>query len=251
MKKLACGKSSGFTLVELLVVVAIIALLMMMLMPWVDRARFQAGVTACRSNLNQWGIATNTYAADNQGKLPRFNYVGGANGCTWDYGHGFWPTGFVAYGISPSMYFCPLDTTEWARLQYVGHHGASDWWMYRSYIYWVGRSGGATGGLRPKQDANEDGNPEEPPLRISDAPPATTASVSPRYAIMSDGIITDNGSFTQTLDQARVNYGDGGHWYRNRVENINVLFADGRIETRRRNQIRLRVVNPYPLRSWY
>lgn len=242
MKTITGKRTAGFTLIELLVVVAIIALLITMLMPWVDRARFQAGVIACRSNLHQWGIACNTYAADNNGNLPRHNYWGGANGCTWDYGHDFWPTGLVGYGISPKMYFCPLDTTEWARLQYVGHHGANDWWMYRSYIFWAGRNGGATGGLRPKQDYDGNGSQDEPPLRISD---------THQYALMSDGIITGNGDFSTTLDQARVGYGDGGHWYKNRVENINVLFLDGRIELRRRDQIRLRVVNPYPLRSWY
>lgn len=55
----------GFTLVELLVVISIISLLMSILLPSLQRARAQARSILCRNKQKQLGIATHTYAEDN------------------------------------------------------------------------------------------------------------------------------------------------------------------------------------------
>ena len=60
----------AFTLIELLVVIAIIALLVALLLPALASAREQGWKTACLSNLRQIGIAINTYAGDNNGRIP-------------------------------------------------------------------------------------------------------------------------------------------------------------------------------------
>ncbi|MHC4319370.1 MAG: type II secretion system protein [Planctomycetota bacterium] len=56
--------SEGFTIIELLVVVSIIALLVGILLPAIGKARDNARVNTSKSNLRQIGIAHQTYAAD-------------------------------------------------------------------------------------------------------------------------------------------------------------------------------------------
>lgn len=57
-------KLRGFTLIELLVVVAIIALLIAILLPSLSRAREQARIAKCLSNLKAMGTAGHTYVND-------------------------------------------------------------------------------------------------------------------------------------------------------------------------------------------
>jgi prepilin-type N-terminal cleavage/methylation domain-containing protein/prepilin-type processing-associated H-X9-DG protein len=60
----------GFTLVELLVVIGIIAVLVAILMPALHRARDQAQAINCRSNLRQLTLAVLMYVNENHGYLP-------------------------------------------------------------------------------------------------------------------------------------------------------------------------------------
>jgi prepilin-type N-terminal cleavage/methylation domain-containing protein len=60
----------GFTLVELLVVIGIIAILIAILMPALRRARESANGISCSSNQRQIMLAFLMFAADHQGHLP-------------------------------------------------------------------------------------------------------------------------------------------------------------------------------------
>jgi prepilin-type N-terminal cleavage/methylation domain-containing protein len=63
------NRKKGFTLVELLVVIGIIAVLIAILLPAMQRAREQANRTACMSNMRQIVNGWLMYAHDNKGGL--------------------------------------------------------------------------------------------------------------------------------------------------------------------------------------
>jgi len=64
----------GFTLVELLVVITIIALLMAILLPSLSMARMHAKRVASASNMRQIGFAMEMYAEENQGYFPETSH---------------------------------------------------------------------------------------------------------------------------------------------------------------------------------
>lgn len=73
--------SGGFTLLEVLVVVAIIALLVAVLLPGLSRARDQVRRVTCEANLKQIHLAWATYLDSNDGYFPagmdvEYNYGG-------------------------------------------------------------------------------------------------------------------------------------------------------------------------------
>lgn len=70
--KPASGKHSvgGFTLIEMLVVIVIIAILAAMLLPAVSRGKRYAQRVSCAGNLRQVGLAYHTFVQDHGGRFP-------------------------------------------------------------------------------------------------------------------------------------------------------------------------------------
>lgn len=85
------GSKHGFTLIEVLVVVAIIALLISILLPSLRKAREEAKKTVCVSNLSQLGKASTAYLGSNRNRFC-WGWLGGSQANptpairTWMYG---------------------------------------------------------------------------------------------------------------------------------------------------------------------
>jgi prepilin-type N-terminal cleavage/methylation domain-containing protein/prepilin-type processing-associated H-X9-DG protein len=98
--------SQGFTLIEILIVVAIIALLAAILFPAFARARDKARQAACASNLKQLGMAFVQYTQDYDEYYPPGISNISTNTYTQTFGHG-WGAQLYPYVKSPAAYTCP------------------------------------------------------------------------------------------------------------------------------------------------
>lgn len=72
-------RKTGFTLVELLVVISIIALLLSILIPSLQRAKEGSKRSVCANQLKQMGLAVHTYAGEQDYRLPNDLYFSGSN----------------------------------------------------------------------------------------------------------------------------------------------------------------------------
>lgn len=70
MPRHATKNRHGFTLVELMVVIAILTLLIALLLPAIQSARYQAKIAMCLSNLRQIGTGTIAYTVDSMAYFP-------------------------------------------------------------------------------------------------------------------------------------------------------------------------------------
>jgi prepilin-type N-terminal cleavage/methylation domain-containing protein/prepilin-type processing-associated H-X9-DG protein len=107
----------GFTLVELLVVIGIIALLISILLPALGRAREQGNQIKCLSNLRQLGTAFVMYTNDNKGRYPFHADIGGTQREDWIYWQASRKLSESAIALhlgasNPEVFRCPSDDTD-------------------------------------------------------------------------------------------------------------------------------------------
>lgn len=107
------GRTCGFTLLEILVVLAVIAILAALLFPAFLTARAQARRATCQSNLKQIGLGLLQYAADSDGVLSMATD-------TLDDGNAvprlLWMNAIYPYTRSTQIFDCPSrDTPKFAR----------------------------------------------------------------------------------------------------------------------------------------
>jgi len=115
---------AGFTLVELLIVIAIIAMLAGLLLPALSRAKAAARAAQCRSQMRQIAIAMRLYADQHQDELPRSQHSAAARGqLPWGRAIAgeLGQPGVAWTNLLTGIYHCPVDTrkTSWSYGQNV------------------------------------------------------------------------------------------------------------------------------------
>lgn len=105
-KPLRCGGQTAFTLVELLVVIAVIGILAGLLLPALSRAKAKGQQTVCLSQVRQLDMALLMYAADNEDQAPPRTYPR------------HWSSPLYPYFQSMAILRCPSDDPN-SRRSYI------------------------------------------------------------------------------------------------------------------------------------
>lgn len=104
------GRSRGFTLVELLVVISIISLLLAILMPSLKRARELARKVVCSSQLKQLALTHQIYTMDSDNWICPGRWNGPNIGGDWLV---MWNELLSSiYGIDQDLFACPSDKID-------------------------------------------------------------------------------------------------------------------------------------------
>lgn len=228
----------GFTLVELLVVIGIMAILIALLLPALNKARAHAQKVACASNMRQLGLAMLNYVAEQKGWLPPgggradgfWNSAGSPNpdyGATYNSWLHFMIEARVIKGVNTTNWFnqvvlpimqCPSENRTGN--QYV--------WSYKPSAYLLGFPRGT--GVQPADPVNRMTKITE--LRHS-TQTVLLAETFMGYPNLFKLFISPDG-----------NWNSGHGWYPRHVGGTaNFLFADGHVDSFRYNG---RVLGLYP-----
>ncbi|MEN9677663.1 MAG: hypothetical protein RIS76_3559 [Verrucomicrobiota bacterium] len=237
----------AFSLVELLVVLAVIVILAGLLVPQLLRARFNAKVTVCLSQYRQWGVAANVYATDDgKGRLPSFRLPTNQLSFIEPYilAHEM-VTNLAPYGVGLPLWFCPTRPTRrwvtdanfrWLRgrelltpadlVDEMTHVQRVNYY-FGDLMWWVPRKLGETLEY-PDPGLLQVRTPLSWPRRVDDPTVATQPMISDWYL----------GTWDADRQVVEIQDNSGGHQWAGRLRGLNAGFADGHVENRPRAQLK-------------
>ena len=246
--------ANGFTLVELLVVIGIIAVLISILLPALSKAKEAATKISCASNLRQLASFTILYASENKGVFPDWH---NSSGMYQDNTY-IVPDTFSRtvrddldknYGASRNLFYCPGNTeansdANWTKAQTpgtLGNGNASLW----GYAYFGGLADVANSPAPPSTKPNWDWNLMWRPSPRADGHASmgfpTKMGRKATYDILwTDNTFDVNGWFSCAHMQGpAINVGYYA-WWNGMIRGkggMNEAYTDGHVEWKTQNEI--------------
>src|ERR1051325_10234459 len=120
---------NSFTLIELLLVIAIIAVLSALLLPALQNAKAQAKRSACAGNLRQLGLGILMYADDSNGRMPPANYNWSSQSAAFS---GNQPSSTLTNPCLASLYYQGYVPSKWSFYD-------PGFWANNNLVAWQGQ----------------------------------------------------------------------------------------------------------------
>lgn len=215
----------GFTIVELLVVVAILAVLLAVVMPSLSSAKELARRAVCASHQHSLNLAFNEYTSENRNKLPQHAQYGG--NWLWDLPRRTLDA-LIDYGAEKHMFYCPSGD--------FGGEKEDKYWNYTPDFsvtgYWW---------LNQRTLGNF------PPLIDRKYLVHTNESHPARLELGSDAVIARDDIFYGVLGGLGPSCPHrANHLTKLKPVGGNVLFLDGHVQWRDFEDMELHATTPWP-----
>lgn len=216
----------GFTLIELFVVIAIIAVLIAILLPSLALCKEITRRTVCASFLRQLSIASNAYSLDFDDKLPNFTVPSGphVHDVSWE----FLVYMTENYSLERKEFYCPSMPSYRKKKVLANTSYNQNTQIPLGYNLWIPRYNGQIE-MPPSKDTDSIIVREK---EICQGPRKTNDLIGKNVPIFTDGVNTSGiNPTTENVGRDKLGISDYcTHLWHSKVSITNQAYVDGRVE---------------------